>query len=324
MKKTQTLLALMLLTCFLAACKGDGAVLAKVGSETITEGDLDLLARVNPRLAPRLATPAGKEKIVENYVEQELMYLESKKRGLDSTDSVKDKLKLYQKIIIAQALMDQELDKRVREYYENHKDEFERLKLSHILIKTGAIESKKEVQKGKKAAPVAAKSHSEADALKIVAQIQQRLAKGEDFAKVAREVSDDERTKSGEGDLGYITLRDKRIERWGWLNLAEKAFSMKAGEVSDPIKTADGFHLLKVTEEKKMQAMDEADAGIRFRVQADIRGSLLDELKKKYKVEYVMAKTEPTPPPAPVAPSNPEGAAPQAQPSSGNTEQPKK
>ncbi len=321
MKKIGTLLVLSLLVAFtLPACKGRGSVLAKVGSETITEGDLDLLTRVNPRLAPRLATPAGKEKIVENYVEQELMYLESKKRGLENTEAVKDKLKLYEKIIIAQALMDQELDKRVREYYDNHKDEFERLKLSHILIKVGPLETKPPV-KGKNVAS-ASKTRSEPEALKLVSQVQQRLAKGEDFAKVAKEVSDDERTKSAEGDLGYVTVRDKRLERWGWLNLAEKAFSMKAGEVSDPVKTADGFHLLKVTEEKKSQPLEEADAGIRFRLQADIRGDLLTDLKKKYKVEYMMAKTEqPAPMPPAAVPGAPE--APSPQPSAGS-EQPKK
>jgi parvulin-like peptidyl-prolyl isomerase len=307
-----------------AACEKRGSALVKVGRESITEADLDLLTRVNPRLKPRLATPAGKQKILENYVDQELLYLESTSRGLHRTKNVKDKLQLYEKIIVAQALLDDELDRKVKEYFDNHRDEFERVKISHILIRSAAPEEKKEATKAagkeKKEAKKPAK-RTEAEGLKLAEQVRERLAKGEDFAKVAKEVSEDERSKNAGGDLGYITLRDKRLERWGWLPLAEKAFAMKGDEVSDVIKTKEGFHVVKVTEEKKLQPFEEAEAGIKFRLQADVRQQLLDGLKKKYKVEYAKAAGQPQPAPggtpetAPTVPSEPgapapEGAAP--------------
>ena len=283
------------------ACKGRGPTLVRVGGETITEGDLDVLTRVNPRLKPRLATPDGKQRILENYVEQELLYQESLRRGLQRTGPVKDKLDLYGKIIVAQALLDDELDKKVKEYYQNHRDEFERIKVSHIMIRTAPSEEAKSSQKGRKREMI----HPETEALRLVENIRDRLTKGEDFSKLAKEASEDDRTKNIQGDLGYITLRDKRLERWGWLPLAEKAFAMKAGEFSDAIKTKEGFHVIKVTEDRKLGPLEDAEPGIRFRLQADIRTQLLDDLKKRYKVEFAKggSPAAPTPPPTMPPPS---------------------
>lgn len=280
-----------------------GKTLARVGGETITDADLESLAEINPRLKPRLATPAGKKKIVEALVEQELFYREANKRGLQRTDAVRKKVDFAKKNVISQAVLENELDKQVKEYYDSHKDEFERLKLSHILIRTISAEPE-----GKKKPKKPTIKRTDAEASALIAKLQARLQKGEDFAKVASEASEDERTKKAEGSLGQITIHDKRLERWGWLGLAERAFAMNEGETAGPIKTNDGYHLIKVLEGKKFQPLEEADAGIRFRIQSDIRARLLDDLKKKYKVVFLETeKSEmPVPPAAastPVAPT---------------------
>ncbi len=303
--------AFVVIATSLAACGKGGAVLAKVGNSKITEGDLDALIRVNPRLKARMESPAGKQKMVENYVEQELLYQESVRRGINRSQPVKEKLALYEKILIAQALLEDELDTKAKEYYDNHRDEFEQIKASHILIRTSSTTP----EKGKKKGP--ALKRTEEQALKLTEQIKARLGKGEDFAKVAKEVSEDERTKNNGGDLGFVTIHDKRLERWEWLPIAEKAFALKKDAVSDPIKTKDGFHLVKVIEEKALQPLEEAQGGIRFRIQGDIRNQLLEELTKKYKVEYVNQKEKAAVGQPPVAveppPATPE-AAPKAEP----------
>lgn len=271
----------------LATGCGRNKTLVRVGGEAITESDLSVLGEVNPRLKPRLATPVGKQKILENYVEQTLFYREATRRGIDRQGLTKEKLNLYKKIIIAQALLDDELNKKVKEYYDNHKDEFERVKVSHLLIRTvtaGAEGNPKAKQKQ----PVV--KRSEAEAQRLITKVQERLKKGEDFFKVAAELSEDDQTKKNEGSLGYVTIHDKRLERWGWLPLAEHAFAMNEGDVSEPIKTKDGFHIVKVVEGKKLQPVEESDPGIRFRIQPDIRTALLEELKKKYKVVYAEPK----------------------------------
>ncbi len=293
---TLTIIAGILLT--VSGCSKGGKALVRVGNASITEGDLETLARVNPRLKPRLGSPDGKQKVLENYVDQELLFQESVRRGLARSQPVKEKIALYEKIIVAQALLDNELDRRVKEYYDSHQDEFERVKISHLLVRVAAekAEEKKDdkpdTKKGKDAKKEEKKpeGHSEADALKLAEQARDRLMKGEDFGKVAQEISEDEKTKKNQGDLGYVTIHDKKLERWGWLPLAEKAFALKTGETSDVIKTKDGFHVVKVTEDKKVQSFAEAEAGIKFRMQADIRNQILDDLKKRYKVEYTKAE----------------------------------
>ena len=321
-----SLTAISLMTAIgIMGCKSkSGKTLVKIGSESITESDLDTLARVNPRLKPRLATPAGRDKVLDNYVEQELLYQESVRQGLNKSADVKDKIALYEKIIVAQSLLEQELSKKVHEYYDNNKDEFERVKISHILIKVASAEDTKaedktaknaKTPKGQKAPapkvdPKKAKGHSEAEAQKLVTEIQAKLAKGEDFAALAKQYSEDEKTKDNQGDLSYVTIRDKRLERWGWLPLAEKAFALEFGKTSDAIKTKDGLHIIKVTEAKSTIPFEEAETGLQFRLQADLKNNILADLKKKYKVEY-LAKEQPAAQPAagapnlPVSPSEP-------------------
>ena len=316
LSRTRTVISAVLAAFLLigiSACNKGGEALVKVGRSQITDADLETLARVNPRLKPRLGTPQGRQKVLDNYVEQEMLYQESVNRGLNRSQDLKDKISLYEKILVAQALLDTELDKKVKEYYDAHHDEFERVKVAHILVRAATPEAAKPDDKKKDATakkPAATAKRSEQDALKLAQALHDRLVKGEDFGKVAKEASEDERTKSAMGDLGYITIKDRRLERWGWLPLAEKAFGMKAGEVSEPIKTQDGFHIIKVMEEKKVQPMEEAEAGIKFRLQADIRTALLDELKKKYKVDYLTKKEDDKA----AAPATPAPAEPQATP----------
>ncbi|HYE35723.1 SurA N-terminal domain-containing protein [Methylocaldum sp.] len=113
--------------------------------------------------------------------------------------------------------------------YEEQKANFtsdERRKISHILV---AVDSE--------GGEVAEKS-----ALTKINQIQDRLAKGEDFAKVAKETSDDPVSAQNGGDLGVITKG--AMEQ----NFADAAFALKQGELSKPVKTSFGYHLIKVTE----------------------------------------------------------------------------
>ena len=125
--KTILVLTVILSLGVIIGCgKDKGKTLVRVGSTSIGEGDLDLLVKVNPRLKDRLATPVGRQKIIDNYVDQSLLYQESKRRGLHKKSVVKDKISLYTRVIISQALLEEELETKIKEYYDNHQDEFER------------------------------------------------------------------------------------------------------------------------------------------------------------------------------------------------------
>ena len=82
----------------------------------------------------------------------------------------------------------------------------------------------------------------DAAAKKRIEDAQARLAKGEDFARVAQALSDDENTKARGGDLGFVSegLFDDAF--------AKAALSLERGQVSAPVRTQSGWHLVKAEE----------------------------------------------------------------------------
>lgn len=88
-----------------------------------------------------------------------------------------------------------------------------------------------------------------AEQTKIKSLYDRVASKKEDFAKVAKENSDGQSAASG-GDLGWST-KDQLIQP-----VADKAFLMKTGEISEPIESPLGFHILKLMEKKSENGED--------------------------------------------------------------------
>lgn len=75
--------------------------------------------------------------------------------------------------------------------------------------------------------------------------IKLRIEKGEAFEEIAVELSEDPSAKNNRGDLGFFKKQDMVAE------FSEAAFLLKVGEISDPVRTPFGFHLIEVLETKK-------------------------------------------------------------------------
>lgn len=86
-------------------------------------------------------------------------------------------------------------------------------------------------------------------ALAKAQQIRERLKK-EDFAKVAKEVSDDPGSKNAGGDLGFFTKTQMVKE------FSDSAFALPIGEISAPVKSSFGYHIIKVNAKLPAQAAD--------------------------------------------------------------------
>jgi len=218
----------------------------------------------------------GKKRILDNLVEQELLYQEAVKKGINRDPEVRAKAELYRRVIVAQSLLDKELDQASKKYYEENPEEFKKLKMSQIMIRYG------DTKKGKKAKGV----HSEKQALKIATEVKARLDKGEDFAKVASEVSEDMATKRRGGDMGLVAKGDKRFESRGYGPLVEKAYEMKVDEVSGPIKTANGYHIVKVTRGVELESFDDAKSSIAFKTKGKHKANTVSRLKKEGSVTF--------------------------------------
>lgn len=106
---------------------------------------------------------------------------------------------------------------------------------------------------------------------KTANEIKEKLANGEDFAKLAKEYSTDTSTKDNGGDLGYFSEGDMVAE------FEEVAFTLAVNEISSPVKTDYGYHIIKVVEKKEATEAKYEDH------KKEIEATLLDE---KLSTEY--------------------------------------
>ena len=252
-----------------------GDVLVIVNGEEITDGDLKFLGEINPRIQRQLADAKGKKRILDNLVEQDLLYQKAVKQGVNRDPEVKAKADLYRRVIIAQALVEDEIDKAAKAYYDENQDEFKKLRLSHVTVKFG------DKEKGKKG-----KGITEEEALKKAGELKAKIDSGASFEDVTKESSDDAMTKNRGGNLGLVNKNDKRLIARGFQPVLEKAFEMKVGEVAGPIKTTNGYEIITVTRGIELEPFEEAKQSILFKVRGDARQKLIAELKEDAKIVY--------------------------------------
>ncbi len=156
--------------------------------------------------------------------------------------------------------------KEIKEFYEKSKDllftEPEKVHVMHILVKT-----KKEAE-----------------------EIEKELKNGADFGKLAEEKSIDPSAKKNKGDLGFI-YRGQTVPEF-----EKQAFSMEPGDISQPVKTQFGYHIIKVLEKspKKVKSFDEVKDQIELELKKEKAleelKKIKEELKKKAKIEIYAAE----------------------------------
>ena len=138
------------------------------------------------------------------------------------------------------AVTDEEIDAEYEKVKANHKSDKERVRAQHILIPVGPRQERP--RPGEKAEePTEAQSKQwEADALKKAKEIHKLAAAADaDFDALAREHSNGPSAPKG-GDLGIFTP-DRMVEEF-----SAAAFKLKPGQVSKPVKTKFGYHIIKV------------------------------------------------------------------------------
>lgn len=150
-------------------------------------------------------------------------------------------------------------------YYDQHKDEFaqpEMVRVRHILVKT------------------------EEEAKKVMERVKKR---GEDFEKVAKEVSIDEGSKDKGGDLGYFS-RGRMVKPF-----EDAAFSLKKkGEIKGPVKTQFGYHIIQLVDRKEPHKMEFSE--VKDRILNDLKNEkeqkkmddLVNELRSKANIKVIM------------------------------------
>lgn len=250
------------------------AVLARIGGQVLTDADVDALLESMPaqqKMQFQLS-PEGRPRLVQQLTEMMLLAGKARQLGLDKSPVFKANLRRTSDALLSQELMKQYQsdlqekvkvsDEQVKAYFESHKDQFkkgETFDARHILV-------------GKRAEG-AEKERTEEELAARVKEVQAELAAGKPFEELVDKYTDDSGSKAQKGLYTGIG-RGKFVPEF-----EAAAFSQELGKVGEPVKTAYGFHIIRV--EKRTPAADaafeEVKAQVQQAAQADRQTQVWDE-----------------------------------------------
>lgn len=252
-------------------------VVFEAGGRKMTRSEFDSLMRnlpenVRAQLGPD--SPETRRRLAEQLGEIMSYAAEARRLRVPEKPAVQVQLFLQQESTLASLLYQHFTEtarpgeQQLEAYYNAHKSEFETARARHILVRFQG--SRVPVREGQKdLAPEEALARAEA--------LRQRILKGEDFAAVARAESDDTGSGKSGGDLGSFG-RGRMIAEF-----EEAVFSLPVGEISRPVKTQFGYHIIQV-QERSVQPLAEVRADIERRLTTENAQKSMETVKQKSRV----------------------------------------
>ncbi|NKB66499.1 MAG: hypothetical protein GKR89_05520 [Candidatus Latescibacteria bacterium] len=261
-----------ILLIFLAACQNDpeppvpqaqpqdDLVLAQVGQRPIT---LAVYRQHLEKIPPQLQGQLDSERYLQAIIDEELLFQEARRRGLDQSIPVQQALQQEARSLALGQLYkhhnissDDPTEEELRTYFE--RSPYNRqVRFSLLMVR----------ERGK------------------IPPLVQQLKDGADFEELSMQHSQDVRILQRNADMGY--------HRWGETMpshkaLTEQAFSMRPGQMAGPMQVADGYFLIKVTDVHPISFDEERETIARLVTQnrlADQLDSLYTQLHRHYNVQ---------------------------------------
>lgn len=220
MKTLKLLLLILVIVPAGLFSQNNDPVIMTINGNPITKSEFEYIYNKNN------STNSIDKKTLDEYVDLfvnfKLKVEEAKARGLDTTEVFKSEYTGYRGQLAKPYLIDEKAEEDViREAYDRMKEDVE---VSHIMVRL---------------APNASAADT-LDAWKKIQTIEKRLKK-EDFAKVAREASEDQSAKDNNGYLGWISAFNTIYP------FETAAYNTPVGTISKPVRTMVGYHIIKVT-----------------------------------------------------------------------------
>ena len=228
----------------------ENKILANVGGNAIYQSEVDDVVRMYASRGQNYDNPQGREAILQQLIDKKLLVLDAKKNLMEHNAEFKAELEKMKNEMLANFNIQKSLEKaevkddEVKAYYDENKAQFvrgESVAASHILV----------------------------DSEEKASEIKAKIEAGEvSFEDAARENSSCPSSQNG-GALGEFTHGQMVPE------FDEAAFAMEVGEISGPVKTQFGFHIIKVTAKNPESEMSYDE------VKGQIKNFLLGEKRQK-------------------------------------------
>jgi len=275
-----TILIVAAAVLIVALSLNNGEVVAKIGEEEISKDQFydrllemygsqvldsmitEKIVELEAKKAKISVTDEDVQKELDKMIEQvggeEMFNFQLAYSGY-TMDQMKEELKNYLTIVKILEPKIEITDEEINSYFEENKDRFaqeEEVQASHILV----------------------------DDEETANKVKKLLDDGGDFAALAKEYSKDGSAQSG-GDLGYFT-KGEMVQEFEYA-----AFSMEIGQVSEPVKSEYGYHIIKVTDKKEAQeatlenSKDEIKDILRNQKVNELYPTWITEMQEQYDIK---------------------------------------
>ncbi|MDJ1157463.1 peptidylprolyl isomerase [Chelatococcus sp. SYSU_G07232] len=264
-----------------AAVKPEDQVLARVDGAPITQKDLDIAAEDLGERLPAMAEAQKRDYVLSYVIDLRIGAKAALDAKVDAEPDFARRVAYFRDKVLLDDYLAREVKKAMtpeaaRKLYDdtvaNLKPEQE-VRARHILVET------------------------EEEAKKVHA----RLKGGEDFAKVAGEVSKDPGSGKEGGDLGYFT-RDRMVPEF-----AEAAFKLEPGQLSEPVKSQFGWHVIRLEDKrvKPLPTFEEVKDQVENYLARKTQQDLILALRAKAKIERLDKAEDKAPDAKPAEPKKP-------------------
>lgn len=251
-------------------------VVLSLGDEKITASELAAIIEALPQQYREAARGQRRKQFAEEIIKIRLLAKEGRKQKLDQAAKYKAQVAFQSDNLLAGATFQQMSssapvdEKAARAWFDQHKGEYERLKVRHILVRMKG--SQAPMQPG-------SKDLTEEEALAKARELRKKIADGGDFAELAKTESDDPGSGQNGGDLGTVR-RGSMVP-----SFEQAAFALPVGQVSEPVKTNFGYHLIKV-EQKEDPKFEDQRAEIERRMRPEMAQKAVEEMRQKTVVTF--------------------------------------
>jgi peptidyl-prolyl cis-trans isomerase C len=225
-------------------------VVARVGTETITEQQVD---EIMNRMSTVGRPPDAKRRLVDQMVDVLVFSQEARKAGLMNDPDVQRRVKEATNIVLFRTYVEHLIanvkvsDEAAQKVYDQNKNNYvapAQLKLQHILVKDK-----------KKAEEISAK-----------------LKKDASFEELAKQESKDPMSAQKGGDLGWMSVGSLDP------NFEKAASALKKGEISAPVQSRFGYHIIKLNDKKDKHPMAFED--VKNTIKDSLKTSELEKMRK--------------------------------------------